>query len=251
MKRRTSDHSRQNLMIGFNTFLFAVGALLVGYNTYLGNQPAAASSASVFGGLTVNDAMMISSFAIMLAGFFYSLAILKPDMLKRHRESKLMTLKVKAAQHEDFTDRFTELHNRAYFVQVLENYLDEYNALDMTLGVLIINVSAGREYRTKALKAAVNAICETVRDYDVIARYSDNQIAVLTPDIHKNDLVAISSRFRTTLANAKGMPFFASSAFGFATNTKKAKSAEEILAAAEEHLQLNRRQAVVELGRVA
>lgn len=241
MNRRTADKSKQNLMITVNTCLFAVGAILVGYNTYFGVSRAAADRTSFLGGMSVNDAMLLSSFAIMLSGFFYSLAILKPDMLKRNRERKLMLLKVDASKHHDFIDAPTGLPNLQYLIQVMSNYLEEYNAMDQTLGVLIIRVYADKGYQLDAMKAAANALNGTARDYDVVASTSFDKLAVLTPDIQSNDLFAISSRYHSVLKQAKGMPYMATFSIGFAANNKTNNTAIEVLDVAEQNLQINKR----------
>lgn len=240
MKRRLHDKN-SGLMVGVNTWLFGVGALMVGYNAYFGISISAAERKPLLGQLSTADAMMISSFAIMLAGFFYSLIILKPDMLKKQRERKLMALKVKASQHLDFSDKTTGLHNKDYLIQVTRGYLQEFNALDQTLGILVVKISAPRDVHVEALRAVASTLQGTARDYDVVSRIGFDTIAVLVPHIKKQDLVSISNRYHSVLAHSHVMPFMVDCSIGFAANEKNINTAEKVLEIAENNLLINRR----------
>lgn len=240
MNRRMSDNNH-GIMVGVNTWLFGVGALLVGYNAYFGIYKELDSSTGLLGGLTAHHAMMLSSFAIMMAGFFYSLVILKPDLIKHNLERKLMALKIKASQHDDFSDKTTGLHNKGYFLQVTKSYLDECNALDQTLGMLVIQVAGPRDMHVDSMRGVAKCLQRNARDYDVVARIGFDTIAVLTPHILKQDLAAISLRYQTVLAKEPDIPFMVDCKIGYSHNEKKSDSPERILQAAEQSLQVHRR----------
>ncbi|MEM9279561.1 MAG: diguanylate cyclase, partial [Pseudomonadota bacterium] len=202
----------------------------------------------VWGSFTQKDGIMLSSFAIMLAGFFYSLAILKPDMLKRNRERQLMKLKVRAAQHEDLVDKATDLYNGNYFLQILKTYLTEFNALNETLGLVLIEVKSSRPHLEKDIRTIADSISGTARDYDVIARLDNNLIAILTPHIMEVDIKSIVERFQKVVAAKEGISATCEYSFGTATNSKTVNAPVMLVEAAAQSLQIGKRLNPVKLA---
>ncbi|MDJ0614618.1 MAG: diguanylate cyclase [Rhizobiaceae bacterium] len=250
MKRRASDNNHQ-YMIGINTWLFGVGAILVGYNAYVGLPLDGGNRQAIFADLTQAEALTVSSFAIMMAGFFYSLIVLKPDMLMRNRERKLIALKAEAGRHSDFSDPFTGLSNLQYFKLVMDSYLEEAIALDKTLGVLVIEVNAQSTYYKDAMLNVANTIESTARDYDVVAKIDLNKIAVLTPNIAAHDLVAISNRYQAVLSGQMSSIARYDCIIGFAASNKTANTSESIIEVALNNLTVNRRLSAPHLRAVA
>ncbi len=240
MKRRQSDNNHQ-VMIGINTWLFGVGAILVGYNAYFGLPLDGGNREAIFADLTQAEALTVSSFAIMMAGFFFSLIVLKPDMLMRNRERKLIALKAEAGRHSDFCDPLTGLSNLEYFKLVMESYLEESIALDKTLGVLIIEVNAQSSYYKDAMLNVASSIQGTARDYDVVAKLDLNKIAVLTPDIAAHDLASISNRYRAVLGGQMSSMGRYECVIGFAASNKKVNTPDMIIDVALNNLAVTRR----------
>ena len=240
MRRRSSDNNHE-IMIGINTWLFGVGATLMGYHAYFGVPLDDGSRPAIFANLTQAEAITVSSFAIMMAGFFYSLVVLKPDMLKRNRERKLIALKAEAARHSDYIDPLTGLSNLDYFKRAVDSYLEETIALDKTLGVLIIEVSAQSTYYKDAMQNVVSELRGTARDYDVIAKYDLNKIAVLTPDINARDLVSISNRYRSLFSGRISSVGGYNCSIGSASSSKKLNSTQAILDVALSNVAVSRR----------
>jgi len=235
MKRRALD--QKNYMIGINTWLFAVGAVLAGYNTYINLPSTSGNGGFVIGNFTQMDGIMLSSFAIMLSGFFYSLIILKPDMLKRNRERQLMKLKVLAVEHEDFTDPLTRLYNGNYFHQLLNKYLEEFNALNETLGITVIEVDSPATNLNRDVKIIASTLSSTIRSYDVVARIDKNLIAVLTPYIKPDDIQIISARFNTMIQNTKNLSITCEYFTGTSINDRNIDTTQKLLTVAIKNLQ--------------
>lgn len=240
MRRRSSDNNHE-IMIGINTWLFGVGATLMGYHAYYGVPLDDGNRPAIFANLTQAEAITVSSFAIMMAGFFYSLVVLKPDMLKRNRERKLIALKAEAERHTDYVDPLTGLSNFDYFKRAVDSYLEETIALDKALGVLIIEVNAQSTYYKDAMHNVVSALRGTARDYDVIAKYDLNKIAVLTPDIHSRDLTSISIRYRSLFSGRISAVGGYNCSIGFASSSKKMNTSQAIINGALNNLVVTRR----------
>jgi len=240
MKRRSSDNNHK-VMIGINTWLFGVGAMIVGYNSYQGLPLDGGDRVAIFANLTQAEALTVSSFAIMMAGFFYSLIVLKPDMLIRNRERKLIALKAEAGRHSDYNDPLTGLPNLTYFKLVMDSYLEETLALDKTLGILVIEVNAQSTFHKDAMLNVAQLLEATARDYDVVAKIGLNKIAVLTPNIATHDLVAISNRYKATFSGAASTLARYECNIGFAASSKKNNTSESILDVALSNLAVTRR----------
>ena len=238
-KRRAAD--KKNYMVGINTWLFAIGAILVGYNTYINLPATQGDGGFVLGNFTQRDGIMLSSFAIMMAGFFYSLAILKPDMLKRHREHQLMKLKVKAAQHNDFVDPDTDLHNGNYFLPVVKSYLTEFTAANEILGLVLVEIDAPNNALDDCMKKVAAGIAGTARDYDVIARLDRKLLVVLTPYIRETDITSISDRYKKVLSETQDLPPQCYLSFGTAINENNVTTPTKLVEVAARNLQIGKR----------
>lgn len=239
MKRRARD--QKNYMVGINTWLFAVGAVLAGYNTYINLPTTVGDGSIVWANFTQKDGIMVSSFAIMMAGFFYSLAILKPDMLKRNRERQLMKLNMEAVHHEELFDSSTELYNGEYLVKILKSYLDEFNAVNETIGLIIIELQSPPLGLNVKLKSAAQAIASTARDYDVVTRLDGNLLAVVTPHITSADLSSISNRFLKHIMADEKLQNNCKLSIGTASNDEQIKTAQALIEAAAKSLQIGKR----------
>ncbi len=246
MRRRAQD--QKNYMIGVNTWLFAVGAILAGYNTYVNLPSAKSVGGFVIGSFTQLDGLMLSSFAIMLSGFFYSLVILKPDMLKRNRERQLMKLKVLAVEHDDFKDRATKLYNGQYFHQLLNKYLEEFNALDETMGITLIEVQSSTMDLDQDIKSIADTLSATIRPYDVVARIDNNLVAVLTPYIKPEDIHTICTRFTNVILSGNNLSNTCRIYTGTSINDKVVNKTQRLLMVAVKNLQVGKRLAADKLA---
>jgi diguanylate cyclase (GGDEF)-like protein len=238
MKRRAVDNQK-NHMVVINTWLFAVGSVLVFFHWYQGIASKNVSLLQAVSELTMNDGILLSTVAIMIGGLFYSIIILRPDVAKRQREKELLKLAMEATKHTDYTDPETGLYNQKYFEITLKSYLDEFDMTQEVLGVFIVDINNDTYSRTKNIKETASEILSMFRDYDVIARTGTRRFAIITPHLNSEDVKIIQERFTKQLRNS--LPAEASFTIGTTSNEHQQNSVEKLIAAAEYNAELHRR----------
>lgn len=240
MKRRAIDRQK-NYMVVINTCLFAVGAVLVFYNWYIGFAQKKSDALSAISQLTLNDTLLLSTVAILIGGLFYSIVILRPDFAKRQREKELLELTIEATHHDDYTDTITGRYNSLFFQKTLSSYLAEFNLANQSLGLLFIEVIYQGEVPQNILKEVGDTLINTARDYDIVARVDLNRFGVITPHIQPEDLRSIASRFRSKIADAENIPDDFDFAIGTACNDADYLTVETIQDAASKNLTVSKR----------
>lgn len=243
MTRRVND-KREDLMIGLNTWLFGVGAVLVAADLISKIKYLEEFSVSAITAFGFDQLMHLSTFAILMAGCFYSLIIIRPDLARRKREKKILQLEKDAAAQQSYIDAFTGLYNHVYFEKTLQTYLEEMKATNAGLGLVYVEIKNlinfadvnGTNLEDKILEEIGNNLTRTAREYDVIARVGVCKFAILTPQIEEGDLVAIMRRFTTIIGNTKldveHMPLD----FTVGSSFYQRQSAENFMNAADTHL---------------
>lgn len=240
MKRRAID-KQKNYMIVINTCLFAMGAVLVFYHWFVGFAQRKNDALSTISQITLNDTLLLSTVAILIGGLFYSIVILRPDIAKRQREKELLELTIEATHHDDYTDAITGRYNSLYFQKTLSSYLTEFNLADKSLGLLFIDVINQDEVSNNILKTIGDALINTARDYDIVARIDLKRFAVITPHIEPEDLSIIASRFRLKFEEAKDILSEYELAVGTAFNDDDHQTVETIQDAASKNVTLSKR----------
>lgn len=248
MKRRAIDKDSR-LMIGINTWLFGVGAVLVAahFISELGSLSELTLS-SIFA-FSFSQVTQLSTFAILMAGCFYSLVIIRPDVARRRREKEMLKLEVEAAEEKSFVDSFTGLYNHHFFERSLNTHLQEARATDVGIGLLLIQLENlrdfsnvdGKNLEDEIIKAIGNNLLDTARDYDVIARVGIKKFAVLTTKIQENDLISISNRFGKVIAATRLNEAHAPVEFNVGFGFYKRQSAEEFMVSTNQHLKIVKR----------
>ena len=100
------------------------------------------------------------------------------------------TLRVPALERQSETDLKTGLFNHAYFMQHLENELKRANRFDRPLTIIMadldllrnINNTYGHLAGDEVLIGIANILKESVREYDVIARFGGEEFSILMPE---------------------------------------------------------------------
>lgn len=247
MKRRALDKDT-GFMIGLNTCLFGVGAVLVALN-FISNLGNVEYSLEMLWSLGVAQIMHISTFAILLGGCFYSLVILRPDIASRKRERKLLELKMEAAEERSYIDAFTGLYNHLYFDKTLNTYLEEANSVDVGVGLLFVEIDNLRQFNfingenleDRLLKTIGDNLINTAREYDVIARVGVKKFGVLVPKIQADDLAAITGRFSSIIRNSKLEEGHPELKFTIGSSFYEKQTCEAFKDAANQHLKVVRR----------
>jgi GGDEF domain-containing protein len=240
MKRRAID-KQKNYMVIINTCLFAVGAVLVFYNWYVGFAQRKDDALSAISQLTLNDTLLLSTAAILIGGLFYSIVILRPDFAKRQREKELLELTIEATHHDDYTDKITGRYNSLFFQKTLSSYLTEFNLANQSLGLLFIEAIHQEDVSYDVLREIGDTLVNTARDYDIVARIDIKRFAVITPYIQPEDLRSIASRFRSKLAESKNIPEEYEFSIGTAFNDSNSRTVETMQDAASKNLSVSKR----------
>ena len=100
------------------------------------------------------------------------------------------TMRVPALERQSETDLKTGLFNHAYFMQHLENELMRANRFDRPLTIIMadldllrnINNTYGHLAGDEVLIGIANVLKESVREYDVVARFGGEEFSILMPE---------------------------------------------------------------------
>jgi diguanylate cyclase (GGDEF)-like protein/putative nucleotidyltransferase with HDIG domain len=100
------------------------------------------------------------------------------------------TMRVPALERQSETDQKTGLFNHAYFKQHLENELKRANRFDRPLTIIMadldllrnINNTYGHLAGDEVLIGIANILKESVREYDVVARFGGEEFSILMPE---------------------------------------------------------------------
>lgn len=130
------------------------------------------------------------------------------------------------------TDSLTNLYNRQYFDQKLEEELQRVRRYQMALSVIIIDLNNlkyvndhfGHERGDYLLKATARVVKDSVRDVDIISRHGGDEMAIILPETDAKQVEAVVTRIRKTVKewNQKnGDPELSLSlSIGWASNSK-------------------------------
>jgi diguanylate cyclase (GGDEF)-like protein/putative nucleotidyltransferase with HDIG domain len=100
------------------------------------------------------------------------------------------TMRVPALERQSETDPKTNLFNHGYFMQHLENELKRANRFDRPLTIIMadldllrnINNTYGHLAGDEVLIGIANILKQSVREYDVVARFGGEEFAILMPE---------------------------------------------------------------------
>ncbi|HSO46647.1 MAG TPA: diguanylate cyclase [Rhizobiaceae bacterium] len=170
-------------------------------------------------------------------------------MIKRSRQEKAQFHNLAASlEVQASTDPLTGLHNRRYFEQALQEYLTQFNAKRMPLGLLVfdldhfkkVNDTHGHDAGDMVLREVALRLRAITRDSDVVARIGGEEFAVITPYATEEQLMAVAERYRTMIS-ALNIPIGRvvlkpTISIGVATNADGTNNAHDLFKAADNKL---------------
>ncbi len=129
-------------------------------------------------------------------------------MIKRNRQEKAQMQNLAASMEvQATTDPLTGLHNRRYFEDSLQQFLDRFNASKTTLGLLVfdldhfkkVNDTHGHDAGDMVLREVALRLKAITRENDVVARIGGEEFAVITPFANMEQLLAVAERYRSMI----------------------------------------------------
>ena len=161
------------------------------------------------------------------------------------------TLKVPALERQTETDQKTGLFNAKYLSQALAKELERAHRFDRPLTVVLadldllrnINNTYGHLAGDEVLIGVANILKNSVREYDVVARFGGEEFVVVLPDTDSQGVLHVAERIRSTIANLQ-IPHsgsliqnFVTISLGVATNQCSGDvSAEDLIKQADKAL---------------
>ena len=231
-----------------NTILFGVGAGLVAYCWYLGMSNGEILVASAVGSMNYGGALLLSTAALLLGGFFFSLVGVLPDMERKNRDRRVAESRAHIFRHQAYSDAQTGLRNRRYFEGALRAYVQEFARAGVGLGLILIDLDHfkqvndrhGHDIGDKVLKEAGRQMSDLMGDHDVAARIGGEEFAVLTRAESRESLMALAERLRKTIAGievaSEAGPVQTTASFGIATTLETLFTDSDLFQKADERL---------------
>ena len=154
-----------------------------------------------------------------------------------------MALKIPALERKTEIDQKTGLYNHQYFVSQFNNELQRANRYDRPLSVIIadldllrnINNTYGHLAGDEVLKGVATILKQTVREYDVVARFGGEEFAILMPETEIGKAIQRAEVMREAIQSARFVvptsvePIRATMSFGISQRDSFAESQDEIL----------------------
>jgi len=142
-----------------------------------------------------------------------------------------------------FHDELTGLYNRAYAEQQMEAAVAE-EKLPLSIimadlnGLKFVNDSLGHGQGDKLLQEAAEAIRQSCREKDLVARWGGDEFLVMLPNTPENQAARIQERIAETahMQEIEETGLLLSVALGCATRTSKAQKMSEVIKEAEGHM---------------
>lgn len=164
--------------------------------------------------------------------------ILINDITRRKKaEEKLKYLR--------FHDNLTGLYNRAYFEEEIGR-LDADRQLPISFiigdvnGLKIINDTYGNEEGDRVLKTVGLALKECCRKEDILARWGEDEFAILLPGTSQADAGKIVKRIKEICRKADKLKAGFDFATGMATKEKPEQDIQDIIKAAKDEMYKNK-----------
>ncbi len=108
-------------------------------------------------------------------------------------------------------DGLTEVYNRRYFNQILPRELERAKRYEDPLSFLMVDIDYFKNFNDThghlagdwALKKVSQAIIGSIRIPDMVFRYGGEEFAVVLPETHKPDAIAVAERIRANVSSVR------------------------------------------------
>ncbi|UXY15969.1 GGDEF domain-containing protein [Chitiniphilus purpureus] len=150
-------------------------------------------------------------------------------------------------------DPLTGLANRAAFLERAEHEVNRSQRAGHALSVLLVDIDGMRQLNSRyghrggdlALLHVIDACRRAVRDFDVIGRFSGQEVALLLPDTVREGALRVVERIHeqvaaSPVALSDGRSFTVQVTAGVAELISEVEDAEDLLLLADGSLRRNR-----------
>ena len=137
---------------------------------------------------------------IIIAMLFGYKSIASEQMLKQYS---------KKLKHLSHTDELTELYNRRYLMERLDNKINYAITFKEPLSLMIldlddfkeINDTYGHFVGDKVLQTAARVMKDNVRSIDIVGRYGGDEFIILLPGLELSEAENIANRVKNAMRN--------------------------------------------------
>jgi len=154
-----------------------------------------------------------------------------------------MALKIPALERKSEIDMKTGLFNHHYFMTQFNNELVRSHRYDRPLSIIIgdldllrnINNTYGHLAGDEVLKGVADILKQTVREYDLVARFGGEEFAILMPEADIEAAIERAEYIRKAIESARFVvatsvePIKATMSFGISKRENFEQSVEEII----------------------
>ena len=154
-----------------------------------------------------------------------------------------LALKIPALERQTEIDQKSGLYNHQYFMTQFQSELQRANRYDRPLSVIIadldllrnINNTYGHLAGDEVLKGVADILRQTVRDYDIVARFGGEEFAILLPETEIEKALERAEHLRKAVQSAQFVvptsvePIKATMSFGVSQRENFEQSKDEIL----------------------
>ena len=161
------------------------------------------------------------------------------------RDVSTRLAKEREIEYLSYHDELTGLYNRRYFQEEIKR-LDMSRNLPITLvmgdvnGLKVINDGFGHPIGDQLLQSAAQAIKNSCRNDEIIARMGGDEFAIVLPGVSEGEAVKVVNRMKKSASESIIMGLPVSIAFGFSTKNEPHESIFKVLQAAEDRMYQNK-----------
>lgn len=149
--------------------------------------------------------------AAVLFGVFFIYPLLRTQALEETKLREMtasLSARSETLEQAALTDSLTGVHNRRYFDDALQQYLEEFGRIEKPVGLMLldldhfksVNDSHGHDVGDEVLRAVAACLKDMTRYHDVVARLGGEEFAVLGPNMDAEHLVKLADRIRRAVA---------------------------------------------------
>ncbi|MCB8835873.1 GGDEF domain-containing protein [Aurantimonas sp. VKM B-3413] len=150
--------------------------------------------------------------AAMILGIGWILPAMRHQTREQNKLQSLAGLLRKRSQDLEqaaVTDSLTGMHNRRFFDQAMEQYIEEFTRVGRPLGLVVIdldrfkaiNDTYGHDVGDEVLRALAACLFEFARFNDVAARLGGEEFAILAPNMEMMELRRFANSLREAIAS--------------------------------------------------